>query len=240
MQVSKLLASKSFERLPLFIKQNGIFNRISKIEKPFPSMGLRNSLERCEEDFDGKPAYIGFTSSGITGLWDLATMSMRGVCSCMHWNNTHSYHLVGSVTDPFLGMVYITDNTRTPYGIAIRRRALVRVVYNRNTLETKLVIDRIYKDTGNTNPAVYDNKDPNHSAVRALFKKFLESKLEGKYKVMYPEDRYAEGHSYSYVIPKSTSVDIIGPSYRSMVDCGLGYAAVNNDFINKFSAQTND
>ncbi len=237
MQVSKLVASKTFQRLPLFIRQHSVFLRISKIEKPFPSIGLPNSLEKCETDFDGKPAYIGFSSTGVAGTWDLATMSMRGVCSCMHWDNIHSQHLVGSVTDPFLGMIYITDNKRTPYGISFQRRALVRMVRNRSTLETKLLIDRIYKDTGNTNPAIYANRDPNCDTTLALFKKFLESKLDGKYKVMLPQDRYAEGHSYSYVIPKSTSVDIVSSSYRSMVDCGLGYAAVNDDFIKKFADQ---
>lgn len=240
MQVSKFIASKAFQRLPPMIKENDVFKHIKKIEKPFKSLGLSNSLEKCEQDFDGKPAYIGFTGSDITGIWDIATMSMRGVSSCMHWKNTHAVHLVGSVTDPFLGMVYITDNERTPYGISFRRRALVRLVYNTTARKSRLIIERIYKDTGNTDPSIYNNKDPDCREVHALFRRFLESKVEARCNVVVHSERrsgMADGWSYNDYIPRPTSVDKLSYYFHSMSDCGLGYATVEDPFLKKFANQ---
>lgn len=237
MQVSKLLASKTFGRLPLSIQHHPVFTQISKIEKPFPSFGLLNFLERCEVDYDNKPAYIGFSSVGLRGLWDIATMSMRGACSCMHWENFHFSHLVGSVTDPFLGIIYVSDNTLTPHGISFKRRALVRLVHNTTSKENAILIERVYFDTGNKDPRVYNNIDPHQDHTLALFKKFLTSKVDGKIRVILSTERAIVGHYYAEIIPRPTSVGKITSTYHSMSDCGLRYHTVDDEFLNKFSEQ---
>lgn len=235
MKISDLKNSRTFKKTAHFIRNNSIFDKISKIEKPFPGIGLSNCLEKCDVEFDGKPAYIGFTSSGITGFWDLATMSMRGVCSCMHWENSHRDHLVGSVTDPFLGMVYISDNEMTPYGISFRRRSLVRVLYDYSTKEYVLFIERVYKDTGNKNPGIYINKDPNYNHTMKVFRDWIISKLkaDSKYKVIIASERIP----YSCDLIRSDSLVRLTHPYRSMSDWGFNDSHVEDSFAKKFAAQ---
>lgn len=234
---SQLIKTKSFQKLPHFINKHNIFANIKKIKKIFPHIGLSNCLESLTTGDpifggDNKKIYIGFSSSGALGLWDIATMSMRGVCSCMHWENSHSRHLIGSVTDPFLGIVYITDNENTPYGISFRRRALVRFVYDFRQKQYKLLIERVYIDTGNQNPLVYNNKDSNERAILETFKTFLTAKVGNKYPVIsYREMTYQEA------IPRSTSCDQAGHGQLSMSDCGVGYSVINDSFIKDFVEQ---
>jgi len=233
-KVEHLVKTKTFQKLPAALNKHKAFQKIKQIKRIFPYIGLKNCLEPCNEVFNGKQTYIGFSSSGATGLWDIATMSMRGVCSCMHWNNTHSHHLIGSITDPFLGIVYLTDNEKTPYGISFRKRALVRFVYDSITKDYKLVIERPYLDTGNTDPSVYTNKDPQAHATLLLFKNFLTSKVDAKYKVIITSER-----SYREAIPKSTSLEEISAADRSMSDGGIYYESQYQDdkFIAQFAHQ---
>jgi hypothetical protein len=226
--------------LPDFISKARVFNLIKRIEKPFQHIGLPNMLETCNVKFDGNPALIGFTSANEQGLWDLTTMSMRGVMSCMHWSNhRHVPALIGSVTDPFLGMVYITDGTKTVYGPRITRRSLVRFVKNFDTDEYELVLERVYKDTGNKDPLVYDNRDIHEYDTLQVFVNFLKSKVAANVKVneRILRGRYSYGQIiFSQKIPASTSLDYV--DVRSMSDCGIHYAPVFNDpFIAKFANQ---
>jgi hypothetical protein len=241
MLISKLKESNTWKKLPPFIKEAGVFNHISKIEKPFPEIGLKNILEPLDANFPDKPekAYIGFTSQGMMGVWDLATMSMRGVCSCMHWDNVHSKHLIGSVTDPFLGIVYITDNTLTPYGIKFKWRSLVRFIYCSSSKSYKLLVERVYKDTGNTNPTVYNNKDPNCAEMMKIFKSFLAKHVDPKYEVIDSTQRAFDRARYLHLtyIPIPDSVTFLFSAELSMSDCGQFYSKVDDAFIKKFASQ---
>lgn len=242
MLIKNFLKTHTYTKLPNFIKSSLIWQNISRIEKPFPEIGLPNclepiSLEGLEPDdlLLGK-LYIGFTSANVAGLWDLATMSMRGVCSCMHWDNMHSTHLVGSITDPFLGMVYITDNKLTKYGISFKRRSLVRFVYDVESKKYKLLLERVYKDTGNTIPTVYNNKDLKQAYFLEVFTKFLKSKVNPIYDVV-PFNEFKGKLSYHF-IPSSHSARYLSMIYRSMSDCNLGHLNISDDtFIQKFANQ---
>jgi hypothetical protein len=236
MYVNQLVKTKSFQNLPALINKHIVFQNIKKIKRIFPHIGLANCLEpfeSTEELFSSnKKLYIGFSSSGATGLWDIATMSMRGVCSCMHWENSHSKQLIGSITDPFLGIVYISDNEKTKYGISFRRRALVRFVYDNRFKEFKLLIERTYVDTGNTNPHVYANKERNEDIVLAAFKKFLTAKVDKKYQVISHKER---SHSENRI--RSSSVDYLSYAQTSMSDCGLGFGTVHDPLVQEFANQ---
>lgn len=236
--VSQLVKTKSFQKLPGFIQKHAIFSNIKKIKRIFPHIGLPNCLEplKCNDPKFSSPdkkLYIGFSSSGTLGLWDIATMSMRGVCSCMHWDNTHSKHLIGSITDPFLGIVYISDNAKTTHGISFRRRALVRFVYDNKSKQFKLLIERTYIDSGNKDPEIYANKDPNNEkAILEIFRTFLVSKVGNKYPVTTHKEM-----SYHEWIPKSTNLNQMTHGQTSMSDCGLGYGDVNDPFVAQFANQ---
>ncbi len=235
MDVEKLIQTKTFKKLPLFIQKHAVFSKIKKIKRIFPYIGLKNCLEPCEETFDGKKTYIGFSSGGVAGLWDIATMSMRGVCSCMHWNNMHSRQLIGSITDPFLGIVYITDNEKTPYGISFRKRALVRFIYSPSNKKYQLMIERPYVDTGNIDPSKYLNKDKDWRYTLEIFRKFLISKVDAKYKVIPYQERSPYGDDY---IPSPTSIEVIAGHEHSMSDASIAYKVANNDeFVAQFANQ---
>src|ERR1700693_2014662 len=79
--IEQLVKTKTFQKLPAKINKHEVFSKIKKIKKIFPFIGLKNCLEPVpygygiDETFKGKKTYIGFSSSGTAGLWDLATMS---------------------------------------------------------------------------------------------------------------------------------------------------------------------
>jgi hypothetical protein len=234
MLTSDLLKSQTWKRLPPFIRNADVFSRIKRIEKPFGEIGLKNCIEALPEPFEGKKSYIGFSSMNIGGLWDIATMSMRGVCSCMHWDNMHAVHLVGSVVDPFLGIVYITDNELTPYGISFRRRSLVRFLYSKQTKSYSLLLERVYKDTGNKIPTVYNNRDEKAVEVTKIFKKFLTDRVSSKHTVITER----ELRTAPFNIPRPSSLTWLRHDQISMSDCAARYDENNDDaFVQKFAAQ---
>jgi hypothetical protein len=238
MKVSKIMASAAWKKLPEFIRTHPIFTQITRIDKPFAMMGLRNSIEQCEVEFDGKPAYIGFSADNITGFWDLATMSMRGVCSCMHWGNTHSKHLLGSLTDPFLGMVYISDGKMTPYGSSIKRRALVRLSNNHKTNQYKLLLERPYKDTGNQDPAIYDNRDNKVNETMKVFVDFLRKRVGEKYPITSLDGRGGTlPMEYWDRLITSSSLNLLETKNWSMSDCNAYYSRPTDSSFAKFADQ---
>lgn len=239
MLVSDLKKSVTWSKLPKFIRNAGVFEHIKRIEKPFPEIGLKNIVEPIEDSFPEKPAkaFVGFSSQGMQGVWDIATMSMRGICSCMHWENEHSIHLVGSVADPFLGIVYITDNDKTPYGTRFKWRSLVRFVYSISDKKYQLLLERVYKDTGNTIPTVYNNKDPDGHYKTAIFKKFLKKHLNTPIDVVDPTERTNDYRGYTTVIPMSDGLRFLKNAEVSMSDCRQVYGHVDDKFVQKFAAQ---
>jgi hypothetical protein len=220
MNIKLFVKTQTFGKLPAFIKEHSIFSKINKIEKPFKAMGLFNAEEPLPPvPYPDYHNYrIGFSASGAQGLWDLATMSMRGAMSCMHWKNGHSCHLIGSVIDPFLGIIYLTDGAMTPYGVSFRRRCLVRVVYRNTSKQFALMLERPYFDTGNTVPTNYANADPTAPYTLEIFKKYLSDKIQGKYQVITSGDK----EYYDY-IPYPTGISHLISSEISMSDCRLSY-----------------
>jgi hypothetical protein len=157
-------------------------NKHSKIEKIFPYLGLLNNIELGKHfvigDENDKPCpmYVGFSSNGVSGIWDIGTMSIRGASSCMHFENSHSSHLVGSMLDPFVGIIYLSKLDRTDYGISFNKRAVVRLLIGTDYSDkTKyiLYVERIYTKTDNTNPFVYKNNDCNPDLIDGIFRKYL-------------------------------------------------------------------
>ena len=188
----KFLASASARRLPAWIRNHQYFEEHAKIEKVFPSLGLNNCMEPVEEEVmdygevgDGvkKKMSVVFSADGITGLWDLATMSMRGVSSCCHWDNGHSSSsssghtggLIGPMTAPNTGLIYLTDGTMTEYGLSINKRSLV--YYSDYGSEKHITVSHPFAKTTNRDPMIYRHDDPDITRTNKIFKTFLRSKL---------------------------------------------------------------
>lgn len=113
---------------------------------------------------EDKNINICFSSDGQKGYWDIATMSMRGISSCMKWSKTgdHCRSLVGSIVDPYAGIIYLSNNKDTKYGKKMLARAVVRMVSSNN--KPTLFLEPVY-------PSTYDD-----GRIATIFSSFLEQK----------------------------------------------------------------
>lgn len=90
-----------------------------------------------------------------THPWDIATMSMRGISSCQSWTHQYSSHLIGSILDPYCGIIYITNGGNTKYGSKMLVRSIVRVVAkNKNAVDSNLNKHKLLIES----PYVFNNK----------------------------------------------------------------------------------
>lgn len=162
---------------------------------------LNENISAKDLPFKSKNIKLCFSSNGNKGNWDIATMSMRGIKSCMKWTSSHATSLIGSLVDPYTAIIYLTDNKKTYHGKKMLARAVVRfVVDNKN--KPCLYMEKVYPD----------NLDDEHDArIREIFTSFLESKT--KLKVV---DEYS-----NVVIPLSKPTQHI---YRGCYDDYLSYS----------------
>ena len=124
----------------------------------------------AKEKGDKTKPNITFASGGVDGLWDILTMSMRGFRSCQSWDGQHKEKLIGSLIDPYLGIIYLSSNVDTPYGKQFIYRCLVRFVIDSESNRPHLFLEKMY---------------PEHNkSVAFLFKKYLEEKIKGKFPVL--------------------------------------------------------
>jgi hypothetical protein len=223
----RFLNSTTGKKLPDHIKSSSIFNNIQKIDKVFPKIGLKNRIEKIKLNLNGKPLYVGFSSDGIKGLWDIATMSMRGINSCMRWSSNHSYHLIGSIIDPYTGLVFLTDKSKTEHGIKLYKRAVVRLmVYIKDGKHIPaLFIERPYKDHGYESAGSYFNGDKQAVQTFGIFKRFLERYLNKDIEI-YSEDPYHMPNcdiGLDPYVPIESCMKNLAYNYLPFSDAGFRY-----------------
>lgn len=156
---------------------------------------------------------VVFSGTGNRGLWDIATMSMRGISSCQKWGNHHAKALIGSMVDPYAGIIYVTDGTDTGYGPNMIRRSVVRFVAHRKTRRPAIMIERIY-------PHDY-NGGLTDSITLAAFTDFIQKKTKNKFPVVYGE--YTESNNYFIPITKPVKELPINSGERSYRDSKVPY-----------------
>lgn len=185
--------------------------------------------EICEKVTFKKDARVVFSSNKEAGMWDIATMSMRGISSCQSWNGMYKRNLVGSITDPYVGIIYLTNNKKLKHGTNMVKRALVRYVIHKITKHPALLLERIYPYNDNINKL--DN-------ASTIFIKFLQKKTGGKLPII---TRGAAG----YEIPNSKIVKAMsscgrykdGKEYcKSYRDSGITYAKSTNTRMKNIKA----
>lgn len=113
---------------------------------------------------------VVFSSDGQDGAWDIITMSERGISSCQRWNGEYKRCLVGSLLDPYTGIMYLTTGGKVPLGTSMVRRCIVRFCIDSNTQKPCLVLEYMYPGESST--------------VRNLFKKLLSEKVGLGYSVI--------------------------------------------------------
>lgn len=184
-----------------------------------------NTLDRMKSLFDEHNSFdhvlkknglrIVFSGNGGKGLWDLATMSMRGINSCQKWGNVHANALVGSLIDPYAGIIYVTDNKKLSHGINMIRRSVVRFVVHKTSRRPAVMIERVYPhdyDGGMGDPITY-----------FAFGNFIERKTKGKFTIICGENR-AEAQKYFIPLTEPVNKLIATSSERNILsDRELSY-----------------
>lgn len=89
---------------------------------------------------------IVFSSDGVKGMWDTATMSMRGLTSCQSWSGTYRRNLIGTMVDPFAGIIYLTNGHNHALGEKMLARSVVRYVQHTQTKKPHLLVERVYSN----------------------------------------------------------------------------------------------
>lgn len=148
--------------LDKFSKQYNTFVPVVNIDK-IPSIKEYNKLN-LNGDF-----YVVF-NSGNEGVWDVCTMSERGISSCQSWDNKHTelYNraLIGSILSKNLGLIYLTSGSQMERGEKMVRRCLIKLVLDEDTQEPYILLDKMY-----------DSEDPE---VLKIFKESLEKRSTAK------------------------------------------------------------
>lgn len=118
---------------------------------------------------------VVFSSDGPEGIWDIATMSMRGIKSCQSWDkdNGINFGVIGSMIDPFVGIIYIAgDNDKyNKYGSRMMRRCIVRFAIDITTRKPQIILDNMYPE--------YDFK------IKNAFIKAISDQINNKINVFY-------------------------------------------------------
>lgn len=223
-------------KLPQTILDHVWFKNNPQIYKIFPQLNLEDDrLDNWRLTFDPTeymdPNYgnlkIGFSASTPLGLYDIATMSMRGIASCQSWSHAYHIRVVGSVADPFCGLIYLTDGTKTEYGMSIIKRSVVRLIVGPKG--PALFIERVYsKNPPSANSNSFNNLEGNVLNVLSVFKKYLATKIKNQmpiYTINDKRDYLVDVNGYhTHSIPVHSSVrylyDTAGLSY---VDSGIPY-----------------
>jgi hypothetical protein len=205
----------------LFKKGEGLFKAYNKLVKLVAKEMVLPCLddmaafkEFSSANIPAKEHKLVFSSDGVDGVWDIATMSMRGISSCQSWTSSNSKHLVGSMLDPFTGILYITSGSKVgDVGTKMFRRSLVRLVVNEHSKKESLLIERMYPS--------YDKN------IATLFKDFLIRKTDNKYPVIdtLGTTLYTDSH-YS---PCSNTIRSLPVDNRPYCDSKVEYKTDKND-----------
>jgi hypothetical protein len=213
------------KRYPEAIRLCSVFKHKPKIKKIFPSVNLTNKSQLIKSkyisDVFGSAIKIVFSSTGNQGAWDIATMSERGISSCQSWNRlslineTLGNRIIGSIIDPYAGIIYISPVKNPNLMIC---RSIVRFVINKENKKPYLLLERLYF-TGNFYYVGNALNGIGYAIKHAmnLFESFLrkESKL--------PVITAGTTSLASYEIPKSNVVSKLKKQYLSYRDSGIPY-----------------
>lgn len=134
----------------LFKVYNKVYERLAEL-KCGVRIGKLDSMEEFKRfSSDNLPSdrfQIVFSSDGVDGLWDIATMSQRGIASCQSWKGQYKNNLVGSIVDPFVGIIYLTSGAKlNDLGTKMVKRCIVKFVVNAETKKPFFMIDRMYPE----------------------------------------------------------------------------------------------
>lgn len=193
-----------------------IIRNRKKFSNDFKKSFLALKYSVCEDDcfMDGANAFnnnlkikrfrkpekkgyrVVFKVNGNEGAYNIATMSMRGIASCMSWFDDHSNSLIGSLLDPCCGVIYLTDGRETPLGERMIGRSVVRIVYDNQANKYVILLEPCYKML---NQLSIDT-------IQQLFVNSIKKNLKNSNTVVladnrnsYYANRYCRHHAFRYL-----------------------------------------
>lgn len=200
-----------------------VYNKLNDVlrEGHFLAMTKLEDLIQFKE-FSAKnvPALkykVRFASDGSEGAWDIATMSMRGVSSCQSWasaggvNHGTFTHIVGSIVDPFTGIIYLTSGAKfNEHGTKMIRRCIVRFMVDEKARTPFIALERMY-------PAM-------EKPALDAFIAFLKERTDNKFEVVYLPDGRKQGY-----VPLSKIVGTLSAQDQPYRDSQVPYKQDVND-----------
>ena len=166
---------------------------------------------------DLKSAFTSSKSHKVvfsTNPWDILTMSMRGISSCMAWLSSHSRQLIGSCLDPYCGVIYATDGEKTRYGEKMLYRSVVRLVKKTKKGKFHLYVEGAYPKLTTEN----EEGDDKDLAATEMFRSALIAKIKDNRKI---GSVVEYNSSYGYYIPVTEAIREVDE--RSCIDSDLEY-----------------
>lgn len=172
---------KSYNKLKNFLHKH--YNRdLSALDK------IESFKDYSNCNIDGK-LQIVFSSDGIDGAWDILTMSQRGISSCQSWNGQYKECIIGSLLDPYTGIMYLTSGSKTQFGSKMIRRCVVRFIVNSKNKRPSLFLEYMY---------------PSHNvSIMKEFKKVLAIKTNNKFPII---DEHSPANKYYVPYNKTTGL----------------------------------
>lgn len=165
----KLPENVSEDKDVVFRKEQSLFrvyNKINEmlIENKFAKLIRLEDTQEFKtfssENVPNSKFKIAFSSDGDVGAWDIATMSMRGIKSCQSWDGEYKHCVIGSVVDPFVGIIYLTSGNKfSVHGTRMIRRCIVRFVVDGSNNKPCILLDHMYPN--------------NDTAIIKQFKKYV-------------------------------------------------------------------
>lgn len=181
------------------VLRDGRFNALAKLEdiqafKTFSTDNIPNNRFK-----------IVFSADGADGLWDIATMSMRGVTSCQSWKGDYRHCMIGSLIDPFVGIIYLTSGGKfNEYGSKMIKRCVVRFAISQKEKKPVLVLDNMYPE--------YDKK------ITDQFIAFLKERTGNKFDVLYSGNGKGLGDVYMPLTEVRKKLQGYGPNGKKNDD----------------------
>jgi hypothetical protein len=175
-----------------------------------------------------------FTLVFSTELLDLLGISERGVQSCqsLHDEKDHecfritdlNQKLIGTVLSRYVGVCYITDGRKSDdKGEQMLYRALIRQVFNMETNEPAIFIDKLYPEEETAIYDVMQKEIQKHSSIPVVtqytaesmeYYRDLEEEIPREYQ-SYPDTPF--GYTYDQLLKMKT----MSPEYRQIAAAQL-------------------
>lgn len=169
-----------------------VYNKLNQLlrEGHFAAMTRLEDLQAFKtfstDNIPNNTFKVVFSSDATDGAWDLATMSMRGIKSCQSWDGEYRHCTIGSVIDPFVGIMYLTSGANNlKHGSKMIKRCIVKFVIDASTNKPFIVLDYMYPE--------YDEK------MCSIFKKIITDRTGGKFIVKYAPHMQADELKNTYI-----------------------------------------